>query len=467
MDSRWMPFRHLNFRCALLTLLMALPATLVGSAPGQGDAAEVSHPTPLPPLSERIAIRERWLEKRQDLVLDLMRRHRIGMWIIVNEEFHPDPLTEFVAPPRPYAGRRDFFVFIDGGNQGLVKVAVTGFASEAVRRFFEAPTDPRPAKEALPELIERYRPQAIALSTGGHRGVSSSLTRDAYDFLAETLGDEARSRFVPDEPLLVDYLNIRLPDEFEPYRNMVLWTEALVHRAFSREVITPGQTTVGEVRRWLYDQTDAMGATNWFEPDLRVQRPGMAPVMSRGFLAVAPESTVIQPGDLIHVDFGITAFGLNTDYQKMAYVLRPGETRAPEELSAALHHTIALQDAVIRHSRPGKEVAKIYTESMADMKSAGITAQIYSHPLGNQGHGLGASIDFRSAKKDADTTPRGVDARLRAGSWLALELNTRTPTPEWNGADVYMMEEDPVYLTPEGWKFFRPRQTALILIASD
>lgn len=53
-------------------------------------------------------MREGWLVKRPALLLDMMRRHDVDMWIIVNEEFHDDPLTEFVAPPRPCTGNRDF-----------------------------------------------------------------------------------------------------------------------------------------------------------------------------------------------------------------------------------------------------------------------------------------------------------------------------------------------------------------------
>ncbi len=73
----------------------------------------------------------------------------------------------------------------------------------------------------------------------------------------------------------------------------------------------------------------------WFEPDLRVQRRGMEPASSRGFLAVAAESTVIRRGDLIHVDFGFLHLGLATDYQRMAYVLGAGEDQPPDGLVTA------------------------------------------------------------------------------------------------------------------------------------
>jgi FKBP-type peptidyl-prolyl cis-trans isomerase len=171
---------------------------------------------------------------------------------------------------------------------------------------------------------------------------------------------------------------------------------------------------------------------------------------------------VIEPGDVVHLDFGLTCMGLSSDWQKMAYVLREGETAAPAGLALAMANTNTLQDALARISRPGKPAGGVFDETMAEMKTRGITAQIYSHPLGNQGHGLGASIDLRSARTSPDAPPK----LLRKGSYLAMELNTQTPVPEWDDQPVTVMAEDPVYLTDEGWKFFRPRQEAFYLIST-
>ena len=234
-----------------------------------------------------------------------------------------------------------------------------------------------------------------------------------------------------------------------------------MRRALSTEVITPGKTSVGDVRRWLYTQSAALGLGLWFQPDLRVQRRKTAEdKTTSGFLQVAKESTVIERGDVVHLDFGLVYMGLSSDWQKMAYVLGEGEVDAPPGLQKAMANTNALQDALSRLSRPDKPAGDVYEETMAEMKAGGIAAMIYSHPLGNQGHGLGASIDFRSAKRD----PKEPGKLLRKGSYLAMELNSQTEIPEWGGQKVTMMAEDPVYLTAEGWKFFRPRQEKLYLI---
>ncbi|MCA9736633.1 MAG: M24 family metallopeptidase [Gemmatimonadota bacterium] len=438
-----------------LALLLPLSACRLEPAP------LASNDVPLLPWSQQIEERERWLQIRHDGLLDMMRRHGIDMWIVVNEEFHDDPLTEYVASPRPYTGRRDVFVFVDTGDR-LRKVAATGYWEESVARFFESPIDPAPAADVLKALWEEHRPEAIGLGTGGARGMTRSLGHDAWTFLSEAMGPEATARFVSAEPLIEEYLATRIPEERPHYERLVTLTEAITRRALSNEVITPGTTTVGDVRRFLYDALWEAGVDTWFQPDLRVQRRGMEGVGSRGFLAVAPEETVIQRGDLVHIDFGISYMGLDSDWQKMAYVLLPGEQEAPAGLQGAVQNTMALQDALmLRASRPGRTAGEAYQAAMAEMESAGITAQIYSHPLGNQGHGLGPSIDFRSVGRgDAEAAGQV----LVEGAYISIELNTRTAVPEWDGQEVYIMQEDPAELTAEGWRFFRPRQETLYLI---
>jgi len=413
--------------------------------------------------SQQIALREKWLEQRHSMILPMMRRHDIDMWIVVNEEFHNDPLTEYIAPPRPYAGNRDFFVFIDTGANGLRKIAITGFAEENLKKFFQSPDEPRPAEVVLPELWQQYHPKKIALSYGARRGVQRSITKDTFDFIAQKMGPEAVQHFVPAADLIEEYLITRIPDEFATYTDLVKLTDALTFRALSNEVITPGKTTLGDIRRWLYDQLGSRGVGTWFQPDLRLQRKNMPNNTSRGFLAVASESMVVQPGDVLHLDFGITYMGLNSDWQKMAYVLLPGEHDAPEGLKRALKNTNDLQDALmLRAARPGRTGGEVYNLAMEEMKRKGIEAKIYSHPIGDQGHGLGPSIDYRAAQRPEIGMSQAKP--LVKGTYQSIELNSVTPVAEWDGQKVFVMMEDDAYLTDDGYRFFVPRQESWYLI---
>jgi Xaa-Pro dipeptidase len=438
--------------------LVLVAAALMPCAAQKTTAAE-----PLPRLlrpREQQEVRERWLRKRLDtMLLPMMRRHRVEMWIVTNEEFHPDPVVPHVAPPLPYQGRRDFFIFADRGTERLERIALVRYPEERLKHFFEVLNPPRAEiADTLRRLVEERKPKSIALNMGGARGATGGLTHDAYTFLAETLGADNAAKFVPAAPLIVEYMDTRLPEELEHYRAAVAVTDILTRRALSNEVITPGKTTVGDVRWWLIEQVNRLGLDVWFQPDLRVQRRDSDPAKTQQFLAVAPEALVIERGDVVHVDFGLNYMGLSTDWQKHAYVLRAGERAAPQGLRRALANTNRLQDALFSHARPGMSGAEVYERTMADMRSAGIEAMIYSHSVGNQGHALGASIDFRRPAAGQPEPP------LREGSYTAIELNTSTPVPEWGGQKVTIMMEDDAYLTAEGMKWFRPRQTDFYLI---
>ena len=419
---------------------------------------------PLPKLltvREQQTLREIWLKKRLDMMLlPLMRQQKIDMWIVTNEEFHADPVTEYIAPPIPYVGQRDFFIFADRGGDKLDRIALVRYPEEHLKFFYEILNPPgRDIAPTLKRIIEERKPKTIALNMGGTRGATNGITQDAYKFLSDTLGSDYASRFVSAAPLIVEYMDTRLPEELETYRTAVALTDILTQRAFSNEVITPGKTTVGDVRWWFLQQIYNLGLSTWFQPDLRVQRLNQDPGKTQQFLSVAEESMVIQRGDVIHIDCGLNYMGLSTDWQKMGYILRLGEKDVPEGLKKALTNTNRLQDALFTHIKSGAKGFEVYDATMADMKTAGIEAMIYSHSVGNQGHALGASIDFRRPVAGASAEPP-----FREWSYTSIELNTSTPVPEWSGQKVTIMMEDDAYLTKEGMKWFRPRQTAFYLI---
>lgn len=314
-------------------------------------------------------------------------------------------------------------------------------------------------------LYDTWKPKTIGPGIQGRRGQTRSLGYDACQFIADAVGADGAAKFASASDLIEEYLDTRLPEEMEHYRAAVAVTEGIVKRALSPDVITPGRTTVGDVRRYLYDALWAAGVRTWFQPDLRVQRASGDIATSRGFFAVAPEATVIAPGDLVHIDVGISYMSFDTDWQKMAYVLKPGEAAPPPGLRAALANTNTLQDEVLlRHARPGLTGGAVFRATMAEMKEKGIEAMVYSHPIGTQGHGMGAGIDFRAASR-SDTT--ALNSRVRLGSYISIELNIATPVAEWGGKKVFVMMEDDAYMTPEGFRCFRPRQVAFYLIPSS
>jgi Xaa-Pro dipeptidase len=407
---------------------------------------------------EQMDTREGWLRKRLgDLLPAMLKRNGIDMWIVVNEEFHSDPVTEHIVPPTPVVGRRDLFIFFLRGDQ-VERTAMVRYDEERLQHHYTMlmPSRDKLAGE-LRKFVDERNPRTIALNYGGPRGQQNGLTYDGYRFLADALGPENEKKFVSAANLLTEYFDTRLPEELIEYEKAVLATDVITRRALSNEVITPGKTTVGDVRWWMMQQVNGLGLSLWFQPDLRIQRQQTQTDLTGAFLSTAKEAEVIRRGDLIHVDFGLIYMGLSTDWQKHAYVLKPGEKDAPAGLRSALKNTNRLQDIIFSIARAGMTGTEVYDAAMAQCKKEGIEAMIYSHPIGAQGHGLGAPIDFRRAiGSDAD--------RFRLGSYTSIELNTSTLVPEWGGQKVTMMAEDDAVMTENGFRFIRPRQTELYIV---
>ena len=116
---------------------------------------------------------------------------------------------------------------------------------------------------------------------------------------------------------------------------------------------------------------------------------------------------------------------------------------------------------MLRAARPGRTGGEVYNLAMAEMKSKGITAMIYSHPIGDQGHGQGAAIDYRTAGLALNDSR---NEKLQKGAYLSVELNTCKEVAEWANKNICAMEEDDAYLTEDGYRFFQPRQTEFYLI---
>ena len=132
-----------------------------------------------------------------------------------------------------------------------------------------------------------------------------------------------------------------------------------------------------------------MNYSTWFMPDVEIVNPDSA----IGRISTMT-SNIINYGDVLHVDFGVTALGMNTDTQHLAYVLYPGGTEAdvPRGLIDGLKTVNRLQDIVKSNMKVGVTGNEILKKSLKQMKSEGIEGKIYSHPIGDWGHSAGTLI---------------------------------------------------------------------------
>jgi hypothetical protein len=272
--------------------------------------------------------------------------------------------------------------------------------------------------------------------------------------MSEALGSTWTSRFKRAEALPLELIATRIADEEVFFTELTKLVHRLIGRMFSSEVIRPGVTRTSDLVWWWRQQVNDLGLGTWLQPSVNVQRQG-ASAEQLG------EDPVIQRGDMLHCDVGITAMRLNTDTQHNAYVLREGETEAPAGLRKALANSNRFQDILLEEVRPGRTGNEVLAASLARLKADSITGTMYSHPVGMHGHGAGPLIGLWDMQ--GGVAGRG-DAKIIANMWYSAELQTTTPVPEWGGQPVRMAQEEDFFVGASGNKWAYERQARLHLV---
>jgi Xaa-Pro aminopeptidase len=391
-----------------------------------------------------------WIETRFETVLPaLMRREGIDMWIVVSREYNDDPVFRSMAPPTTFSSRRrTILVFHDRGAEGVEALSVGRFDYDGLFDVVRTGNDEQWA--GLRALVEERDPRAIGINTSEAWNHADGLTKNEYDNLMQALGTVYADRVRSAEMLAVGWLETKLAEETDAYRHVMRVAHDVIRTAFSNEVVTPGTTTTDDVRWWMRQRVAELGLGSWFHPSVSIQRQGG----TNG-------SNVIQPGDLLHTDFGLVYLGFSTDTQHHAYVLKPGEREAPEGLRAGLAAANRLQDLTMEHAALGATGDAALAGALAAARREGLEPTIYCHPIGYHGHGAGPPIgmtDYQSG------VPVRGDYIFRPDTWHSIELNVRHPVPEWNGEPVRFMLEEDAALLAAGWDWVDGRQTTFYLI---
>ena len=436
--------------------LVTMPARAGTPNPPLSDA-EVASPTmpAILPVRERAKVVNSILADRLDTVIPaIMREQGIQMWIVAAREYFEDPVIATMLDATSFhARRRTMLVFFDPGDgKAVERLTVSRYG---LGDLFASAWDPAKQPDqwrAVTDIVAARDPKTIAVNTSALTAFGDGMTHSQYVALTAALPAEYRSRLVSGETLSLRWLETRTPAEMELYPGIVRMAHALIAEAFSRKVITPGRTTADDVVWWYRQRMSDLGIGTWFQPSIGIQRAGV-----KGMLE---GDTMIEPGDLLWTDFGITYLRLNTDTQHLAYVLKPGETTAPAGLLKGLATTHRVQDMLRASFRTGASGNDVLAATRARTKAAGIDASIYSHPLGFHGHGAGSAIGFWDNQNGDE---RGA-YRIRPGTTWSIELTTYGAVPEWGGQRVDFRLEEDAYFDGTSMRFLDGRETELTLI---
>ncbi|WNC69457.1 M24 family metallopeptidase [Thalassotalea nanhaiensis] len=407
-------------------------------------------------MQERSELVDRILSKRVvQLLPQLMSETNIDMWILISRENNEDAVLKTLLPSTWMGARRRTILMFTRMDDGTVK-------AEAMSRYdvgnvFKKAWDKESQPDqmlALIELIQARDPNRIALNQSAHYEIADGLVATERDLLFSYLPNKYRERIVSGEDLAVSWLETRIVEEVQAHQEMVALTKAIIRKGFSNAVIRPRKTTVGDLVWWFRDEVSKLGLQTWFQPSVRLQRKYKNMAVSED------PDLIILPGDLLHVDFGISYLRLNTDIQQHAYVLKPEEKRAPKFLINALNVGNKLQDILTSNFEQGISGNEILSKSREQALLNGIKPMIYSHPIGFHGHAAGTTIGKWDSQHGV---PGEGDRLLRNNTAYAIELNATVYSEEWQKDIVIMLEENALFSQGKV-NYLAPRQEELILV---
>ncbi len=410
------------------------------------------------PLRSRLEVQNRWLEERLNTIIpEIMQRESFDMWIILCREYNEDPVVMSLLPePAMSARRRSILMFILNDNGTVDRLNLGRYTLGDLYDHIWDPKD-ETQFDCLKRIVEQHDPQRIGINFSRTFAFGDGLSKIEYDNLALALGETYMKQTESAERLCVGWLERRIKAELVVYSGIVEIGHAIIAEAFSTRVIHPGITTTQDVVWWMRQKMLDLGLRAWFQPDIEIQAPGQ----TVEFESKQEKRHLILPGDLLWCDMGFKYLGLATDQQQHAYVLKPGETDAPDGLKAALQDGNQLQDLLINNMQPGKTGNEVLQATRQQALNAGLTPNVYAHPLGYHGHAAGPTIGLWDQQ---DGVPGSGDYELFDYTCYSIELNVMKAIPEWDNQQVRIALEEDAVLRESIVQWLDGRQTELHLI---
>ena len=414
-------------------------------------------------MHQRAVVRDGFLKDRFETVLpEIMARNKLDMWIIIAREYNEDPVIRTMLPATWLNARRRTILVIHNPGNGypLESYAVARYdVGDIFKKAWDPEAQPNQYK-ALADLIQSKNPKSIGINKSIYFAQADGITANEYELLKKALPQKYQTRIVSAEQVAIGWLETRSAKEMEVYPDICRIAHDIIKEGFSAKVITPGITTTDDVVWWYRERIRDLNLVTWFHPTVDIQRADKQDFNFLEAFSKDKADNVIRPGDLLHVDFGITYLGLNTDTQQHAYVLMPGESRAPDFLVKALGVGNRLQDILTDQFKTGRTGNEMLLSALKQAKEEGIKPQIYTHPIGYYGHGSGPTIGMWDKQEGV---PVNGDYPLFPNTAYSIELNAKVHIKEWDKEVAIMLEEDALF-DGKTCDYIDPRQTEMIII---
>lgn len=331
------------------------------------------------------------------------------------------------------------------------RVAVVGQLDDGAVRASGVWTEVIPyvksIREPLVEVIRRLDPDSIAIDFSLSDYSADGLSHGMFMLLQQYFADTPYAdRFVSAEGVVGSLRGRKSPAEVERMRTAIKITEAIFSEVSA--FACPGRTE-REVAQFLQTAAQRRGVELAWEPPCPIVNSGPESMVGHG----VPGDIRIEPGHVLHIDFGVRYQGYCSDLQRCWYVPGTGQTSPPLAVRAAFDAVaegIRKAADFIQPGVKGWEVDAVARKAIVD---AGFPE--YEHALGHQvGRSAhdGGTILGPQWPRYGETSSRSVEV----GNVFTLE-----PSILKVGTTGCIGLEEMVLVAPDGCQWLSQPQTTL------
>jgi len=391
------------------------------------------------------------LKEKTAQAIEILKEQDVDMWLTFVRETSGvrDPALDFLIGPADLTWP-SALLFTPSGERVAIVGNLEKDAVEGLGVFDTVLGYDEGIRDLLHETISRINPDRIAVNTSKNNVHADGLTHAMYEMLVGLLeGTPYADRLVSAEPAINALRGRKTEAEVERIRKSVAITDEIYRKTF--EHFHVGMTEK-EVAAFMHAQvTEAGLGFAWpRESNPAVNSGPESPVGHSG-----PTDIRVQPGHILHFDFGVKYEEYCSDIQRVCYVLREGETSAPPEVQRGFETVRKAIEAARVAMKPGVQALEIDTIARRIVTEAGYPE--YKHALGHQlgrvAHDGGALLGPLWEKYG--DAPR---LKLEVGQVFTIEPGLAVP-----GYGHIGLEED-VVMTETGAEYLGIPQDELVLV---
>lgn len=391
------------------------------------------------------------IQEKVNQAIQILKEQDIDLWLTFVRETSGvrDPVLDFLIGDNDLTWPSALILTKQGD-----KIVIAGnLEKEAIERmnvYSEVIGYDTAVSGILRETIARLNPDRIAVNTSRNNVHADGLTHAMYEFLVEYLARTPYTeRLISAEPIINALRGRKTQTELARIQKAVEITDEIYKKTFA--FIKVGMTEI-EIANYMHGLMKEYGVGYaWPRENNPAVNSGPNKVVGHN----GPSEIKIERGHVIHFDFGVKYEDYCSDIQRVAYVLREGETEAPVEVQRGfitIRTAIEKSREAMKACVTGNSIDTISREIVTD---SGYPEYKYAlgHQLGRVAHDGGALLGPLWEKYG--DSPNQL---LEVGQVYTLEPGLAVPNYGYIG-----LEED-VALTEEGALYIGDPQREIVLL---